>query len=217
MTLPAQAQWKRISQSLAEHAVAIMPTARKEWARAMRAELASLDAGIERLQWSLGCLRAAYSERARDLAALDRLAVRVLIALVSLSEAHVLILSAMLAWAARAHPDWAARYLPSDSLQVYAAVPPILVGLSALSAVLYAVAAVCLVRHRRSAVPYFMTAVATELLSRVGFSCVSLSVDSWSAQREALHYGVWVGYTMLALMVQHHFRNGELPRSRGPS
>jgi hypothetical protein len=34
---------QRISSSLAEHAVAVMPAARKEWARAMRAELASLD------------------------------------------------------------------------------------------------------------------------------------------------------------------------------
>jgi hypothetical protein len=202
---------------LAEHAVAIMPAARKEWARAMRAELTLLDAGIERLQWSLGCLRAAYSERVRNLAALDRLVVRILIALVSLSEAHALILGAKLAWAARAHPEWAARYLASDSIQVYAAVPPILVGLSAISAALYAVAAVFLVRHRRNAVPYYMTAVATELLSRVGFSCVSISVDSWSAKSEALHYGIWVGYTVLALMVEHHFRNWELPRNRGPS
>jgi hypothetical protein len=48
MTRPLHAYMQRISFSLAEHAVAVMPAARKEWARAMRAELASLDVGIER-------------------------------------------------------------------------------------------------------------------------------------------------------------------------
>ena len=53
MTRPLHAYMQRISSSLAEHAVAVMPAARKEWARAMRAELASLDEGIERVRWSL--------------------------------------------------------------------------------------------------------------------------------------------------------------------
>ena len=217
MTRPLHAYVQRISFSLAEHAVAVMPAARKEWARAMRAELASLDVGIERMRWSFGCLRAAYSERVRDFAVLDRPAARILIALLSLNEAHGLIWSAKLAWVYRTNPNWAARYLGSESIQVYAAIPTLLIGLSAISAALYAVAAAYLVRHRRNAVPYYAAAVGTELVSLIGFSWVSVSVDSWSLRSEASHYGVWLGYTVLALMIANHFRHGEFPPSRGPT
>jgi hypothetical protein len=217
MTRPLHAYMQRISFSMAEHAVAVMPAARKEWARAMRAELASLDVGIERIRWSFGCLRAAYSERVRNFALLDRLGVRILIALLSLNEAHGLIWSAKLAWVYRTNPNWAARYLGTESIQVYAAIPTLLIGLSAISAALYAVAAAYLVRHRRNAVPYYAAAVGTELVSLIGFSWVSVSVDSWSLRSEASHYGVWLGYTVLALMIANHFRHGEFPPSRGPA
>jgi hypothetical protein len=217
MTRPLHAYMQRISSSLAEHAVTVMPAARREWARAMRAELASLDVGIERIRWSLGCLRAAYSERVRSFTALDRLGMRILIALLSLNEAHVLIWSAKLAWVSRTNPNWAARYLGSAGIQVYAAIPTLLIGLSAISAALYAVAAAYLVRHRRNAVPYYAAAVGTELVSLIGFSWVSLSVDSWSLRSEASHYGVWLGFTVLALMIANHFRHGEFPPSRGPT
>jgi hypothetical protein len=217
MTRSLHAYMQRISFCLAEHAVTVMPAARKEWARAMRAELASLDVGIERIRWSFGCLRAAYSERVRNFAVLDRLAVRILIALLSLNEAHRLLWSAKLAWIYRTNPNWAARYLGSENLQVYAAIPTLLIGLSAISASLYAVAAAYLVRHRRNAVPYYAAAVGTELVSLMGFSWVSVSVDSWSLKSEASHYGVWLGYTVLALMIANHFRHGEFPPSRGPT
>ena len=215
MTRPLHAYMQRISSSLAEHAVTVMPTARKDWARAMRAELASLDEGIERMRWSFGCLRAAYSERVRHFAVLDRLPVRILIALLSLNEAHGLIWSAKLAWVYRTNPDWAAQYLGSESIQVYAAIPTLLIGLCAISAALYAVAAVYLVRHRRNAVPYYAAAVATELTSLIGFSWVSVSVDSWSLRSEASHYCVWLGITVLALMIASHFRYREFPPSGG--
>jgi hypothetical protein len=208
---------QRISFSLAEHAVAVMPAARKDWARAMRAELASLEVGIERIRWSCGCLRAAYSERVRDFAVLDRLGMRILIALLSLSQTHVLIWSAKLAWVSRTNPNWAAPYLGSENIPVYAAVPTLLIGLSAISATLYAVAAAYLVRNRRNAVPYYAAAVGTELASRLGFSWVSLSVDSWSLRSEASHYGVWLGFMVLALMIANHFRHGEFPPGRGPT
>jgi hypothetical protein len=217
MTRPLHAYMQRISFSLADHAVAVMPAARKEWARAMRAELSSLDAGIERIRWSVGCLRAAYSERVRNFAILDRLVVRIIIALLSLNEAHGLIWSAKLAWVYRTNPNWAARYLGSESIQVYAAIPTLLIGLSAISAALYAVAAAYLVRHRRNAVPYYAAAVGTDLVSLIGFSWVSVSVDSWSVRSEALRYGIWLGYTVLALMIANHFRHEEFPPSRGPT
>ena len=217
MTRPLHAYVQRISFSLAEHAVAVMPAARKEWARAMRAELASLDVGIERMRWSFGCLRAAYSERVRDFAVLDRPAARILIALLSLNEAHGLIWSAKLAWVYRTNPNWAAHYLGSESIPVYAAIPTLLIGLCAISAALYAVAAGYLVCHRRNAVPYYVAALGTELVSLIGFSWVSVSVDSWSLRSEVSHYGVWLGYTALALMIANHFRLGEVPSSRGPT
>jgi hypothetical protein len=217
MTRPLHAYVQRISSALAEHAVAVMPAARKEWARAMHAELASLDAGIERMRWSLGCLRAAYSERVRDLAILDRLDVRILIALLSLNEAHGLIFSAKLAWVYRTNPNWAVRYLGPGSVPVYAAIPTILIGLFAISAALYAVAAVYLMRHRRKAVPYYTAAVGTELVSLMGRSWVSVSVDSWSATSEVLQYGIWLGYTVLALMIANHFRHGGFPPRRRPN
>jgi hypothetical protein len=217
MTRSLHAYMQRISFRLAEHAVAVMPAARKEWARAMRAELASLDMGIERLRWTFGCLRAAYSERVRNSAGLDRLAVRILIALLSLNEAHGLIWSAKLAWVYRTNPNWAAHYLGSESIQVYAAIPTLLIGLSVISAALYAVASAYLVGHRRSAVPYYAAAVGIELVSLIGFSWVSVSVDSWSLRSEALHYGVWLGYTVVTLMIANHFRHGEFPPSCGPT
>jgi hypothetical protein len=217
MTHPLHAYMQRISSSLAEHAVAIMPAARKEWARAMCAELASLDVGIERIRWSFGCLRAAYSERVRNFAALDRLGVRILIAVLSLNEAHVLIWGAKLAWVSRTNPNWAARYLGSEGTHVYAAIPTLLIGLSAISAALYAVAAAYLLRHRRNAVPYYVAAVGTELVSLIGFSWISVSVDSWSLRHDASHYGVWLGFTVLALMIANHFRHGKFPSGRGPT
>jgi hypothetical protein len=217
MTRPLHAYMQRISLYLAGHAVSVMPAARKEWARAMRAELASLDVGMERIRWSFGCLRAAYSERVRNFAVLDRLVARILIALLSLNEAHGLIWSAKLAWVYRSNPTWATRYLASESIQVYAAVPTLLIGLSAISAALYAVAAAYLVCHRRNAVPYYAAAVGTELMSLIGFSWVSVSVDSWTLRSEASHYGVWLGYTALALMIANHFRHGEFPPSPGPT
>jgi len=215
MSRPLHAYMRRISVSLAEHAVAVMPAQRKEWARAMSAELAWLDGGIERIRWSFGCLRAAYSERVRNFAVLDRLTVRILIALLSLNEAHGLIWSAKLAWVYRTNPTWAARYLGAEIIQVYAAIPTLLIGFCAISAALYAVAAAYLVRHRRNAVPFYAAAVGTELVSLIGFSWVSVSVDSWSLRSEALHYGTWFGYTVLALMIANHFRRGEFPPSRG--
>jgi len=217
MTPPLHAYMQRFSSSLAEHAVAVMPAARKDWARAMRAELASLDEGIERVRWSFGCLRAAYSERVRNFAGLDRLVVRIFIALLSLNEAHGLLWSAKLAWAYRTNPNWAARYLSSESIQVFAAIPTLLIGLSAISATLYAAAAAYLVCHRRNAVPYYAAAVGTELVSLMGFSWVSVSVDSWSLRSEVSHYGVWFGYTVLALMIANHFRHRQFPPSRGPT
>jgi hypothetical protein len=217
MTPSLHAYMQRISSSLVEHAVAVMPAARKEWARAMRAELASMDVGIERVRWSLGCLQAAYSERVRNFAVLDRLGVRILIALLSLNEAHGLIWSAKLAWVYRTNPNWAARYLGTESIQVFSALPALLIGLSAISAALYAVAAAYLVCHRRNTVPYYAAAVGTELMSLIGFSWVSVSVDSWSLGSEALRYCVWLGYTVLALMIANHFRHGEIPPSRGPT
>lgn len=215
MTGALRAYVQRISSGLAGHALAVMPAARKEWARAMRAELASLDRGFERVQWSLGCLRAAYSERVRSLLVLDRPAVRILIALLSLSEAHGLIFSAELAWVYRTDPNWAARYLGRESIPVFAAIPTLLIGLFAISAALYAVAAVYLVRDRRNAVPYYAAAVGTELVSLIGLSWVSVSVDSWSAAGDALRYGVWLGYTLLALMIANHFRHGGFAPPRG--
>jgi hypothetical protein len=217
MTRPLHAYVQRISSGLAEHAVAVMPAARKEWARAMRAELASLDAGIERIRWSLGCMRAAYSERVRNLGILDRLVVRIFIALLSLNEAHGLIFSAKLAWVYRTNPNWAARYLGPESIPVYSAIPTLLIGLFAISAALYAVAAAYLVRNRRNAAPYYAAAVGTELVSLIGLSWVSISVDSWSATSEALHYGIWLGYTVLALIIANHFRHGGFPPRRKPN
>jgi hypothetical protein len=217
MTRPLHAYMQRISLSLADHAEAVMPAARKEWARAMRAEVASLDVGIQRMRWSFGCLRAAYSERVRHFAVLDRLAVRILIALLILNEAHGLIWSAKIAWVYRTNPSWAARYLDSERIPVFAAIPTLLIGLCAISATLYAVAAAYLVRRRRDAVPYYAAAVGTELVTLIGFSWVSVSVDSWSLRSEASHYGVWFGYTVLALMIANYFRHGEYPPSRGPT
>jgi len=165
----------------------------------------------------LGCLRAAYSERVRNLVVLDRPAVRILIALLSLSEAHGLVFSAKLAWVYRTDPNWAAHYLGRESIHVFAAIPTLLIGLFAVSAALYAVAAVYLVRHRRNAVPCYAAAVGTELVSLIGLSWVSVSVDSWSATSEALRYGVWLGYMVLALMIANHFRHGVFAPPRRPA
>jgi hypothetical protein len=143
--------------------------------------------------------------------------VRILIALLSLNEAHGLIWSAKLVWVYRTNPDWAARYLGAESLQVFAAIPTLLIGLTAISAALYAAAAAYLVCHRRDTVPFYAAAVGTELVSLIGFSWVSVSVDSWSLTSEASHYGVWLGYTIIAMMIAKHFRYGDFPPSRGPT
>lgn len=54
---------RRLALRLMEHAVSVMPAARKAWADAMRAEFALLPTDREALAWAGGCLWTCYCER----------------------------------------------------------------------------------------------------------------------------------------------------------
>jgi hypothetical protein len=51
------------AERLIDHATAVMPEHRREWAAAMQAEFAALPDGRERLAWAVGCVWASYRER----------------------------------------------------------------------------------------------------------------------------------------------------------
>jgi hypothetical protein len=51
------------AERLIDHAAAVMPESRREWAAAMQAEFAALPDGRERLAWAVGCVWASYCER----------------------------------------------------------------------------------------------------------------------------------------------------------
>lgn len=51
------------AERLIDHAQAVMPEHRREWAAAMQAEFAALPDGRERLAWAVGCVWASYRER----------------------------------------------------------------------------------------------------------------------------------------------------------
>jgi hypothetical protein len=54
---------RRFAERLMDHAGAVMPPERREWAEAMRAEFAALPQGREALAWAAGCVWASYCER----------------------------------------------------------------------------------------------------------------------------------------------------------
>lgn len=54
---------RRLALSLMEHAAAVMPADRKDWAEAMRAEFAVMPTDRDALAWAGGCVWASYIER----------------------------------------------------------------------------------------------------------------------------------------------------------
>jgi hypothetical protein len=51
------------AERLIDHAAAVMPERRREWAAAMQAEFTALPVGRVRLAWAVGCVWASYCER----------------------------------------------------------------------------------------------------------------------------------------------------------
>ncbi len=54
---------RRLAHRLMDHACAVMPPNRREWAAAMRAEFAMIPDGPEKFAWACGCVWACYQER----------------------------------------------------------------------------------------------------------------------------------------------------------
>jgi hypothetical protein len=54
---------RRVANRLMDHACAVMPPGRSDWAQAMRAEFANIPDGSEALRWACGCVWTCYRER----------------------------------------------------------------------------------------------------------------------------------------------------------
>jgi hypothetical protein len=54
---------RRLTERLLDHAARVMPTARRDWGLAMRAELAAIASADDALVFAAGCVWAAYRER----------------------------------------------------------------------------------------------------------------------------------------------------------
>jgi hypothetical protein len=62
---------RRLAGAVVRHATSVLPRGRAAWAAAMREEIDHISDDHEALRWSLGCLRAGYSERIQIMRLLD--------------------------------------------------------------------------------------------------------------------------------------------------
>ena len=66
----------RLAQRMMDHAAAVMPAERKDWAEAMRAEFSATTTDREALAWASGCVWASYRERIQPMDVLVKSLVR---------------------------------------------------------------------------------------------------------------------------------------------
>jgi len=153
----------RLAHHLIDHATGVMPSSRREWVRAMRAELAHIPSPLAATGFALGCVWAGYAQRIRHMLTLARLARLALAAYAAAGAGGYLLATALLGMV-KATPGIKPQDLGSDpgvdrTLSFILAYPVWQLAAFAVIAVLLAAGAVHLVLRRPLALPLLAAGV----------------------------------------------------------
>lgn len=157
---------RRTALALMAHAAHVLPSSRSSWAEAMKHEVHHIDGDLDALSWAVGCVLASYVERSRVMNAIDMWYARAFLALLIGGEVLNMLFATVLSAAYRFHYLGVAGFLggftPGDDYRRFIplmnATPWWMHGLWVAAGVLFFVAAVQLLRNRRSAFPLFAAA-----------------------------------------------------------
>lgn len=178
-----------LAARLLDHAAGVMPPARADWVRGMRAELAHIADPLAAAAFALGCVQASYAQRIADMLILARLT-RWTLAASALGFAGSYLLATVLLAGVKASPNLQPQDLGSDpggaqTLRFIQAYPVWQVAAFALVAALLALGAVLLARRRAAALlPLAAGAVAANLIAVLDLGLVGADAGwplAWSA------------------------------------
>jgi hypothetical protein len=178
-----------LAARLLDHAAGVMPPARADWVRGMRAELTHIADPLAAAAFALGCVQASYAQRLTDMMTLARLTRWTLAAFAAGFAGWYLVATVLLA-SVKASPNLQPRDLGSDpgtaeTLRFIQAYPAWQVGAFALVATLLAVGAVLLARRRAAALLLLAAgAAAANLIAVLDLRLVGADAGwplAWSA------------------------------------
>ena len=190
MNLPPVSWQRRLAETLARHAVQVMPDALRHWAGAMETELAYVADDRSALRWAAGGVSAAYRTRLRQLCLLDVAAIRTAGVLLTLFRAFDVTLPSVMTAAYRlgalGFTDSLGRVTPGDDyrrlIPLMEAIPGWLHVMLAAAGTCYLVTAILLVARRRRAAWVLLAAVTIECsagtLARPILASVGVTVTS---------------------------------------
>jgi len=193
---PLSARSWSVAGVLMTLAARMLPAERAEWAKAMQAELQSMDNRRSAWLWAVGCLRAGLVERFRAQALLDTRAIRWATSLWLMFRAGDLLCNVGFIFSYK-KPDWALQRLFADCAkdEDYQRLIPFLnattystLGAWLLISALYAVAILMLLRRTSYAAHVFLLAATLnavcwvrELSEPLFVSSFPLSDHLWDA------------------------------------
>jgi hypothetical protein len=161
---------RRAADALVRHAVLVMPDPLAHWAEGMASECAHVDDDRAALRWAVGCVRVAHLARLRNLHLLDNTPIRAAGVLLALFSAFGAMFPSIITLAYRMRSgmlEGLGRMTPGDDYRrlvpLMNAIPDWLHVLTLAAGACYVVAALCLLRRRRSAYVALLLAVALEL------------------------------------------------------
>jgi hypothetical protein len=190
-----------LADAVVRHATGVLPRGRAAWAAAMREEIRHMSDDRQALRWSLGCLRASYSERMQIMKLLDfwivRLGLAFWIALQVLNgvfdgvfvlsyKFHALGFTRFLGL--RTEGDDYRRFIPLMN-----GTPTWEPAVSLLASVFYLAAMVQVLRRHRSATGLFFAGLVLSVVLWVHTLATPAAVQAFSAahlRRDALLYVV---------------------------
>jgi hypothetical protein len=148
------------------HAARVFPSARSQWAEAMRHEIHHIENDVEALKWASGCVLASYVERSRVMSAMNSGLVRAVLIPSIVCEALNMLFATALTVAYRSHDLNVAAFLgvftPGDDYRRFIplmdATPWWIHALWVTAAVLFFACALQFLRKRRAAFPLFAAA-----------------------------------------------------------
>jgi hypothetical protein len=156
---------------LLDHAARVMPPARRDWVRGMRAELAYIPAPGAAFAFALDCVRASYMQRIQDMMTFARLT-RWALAAYALVGAGGYALATALMVGIKATPGLTPQDLGSDpgaaeTLLFFQGYPIWRLAILPPVAILLAAGAILLARRRPGALPVLASGVAGAVLVAV--------------------------------------------------
>ena len=179
---------RRLANNLVGCAALLMPGALRQWAQAMRNEMAYVASDREAVRWAIGCLGAAFATRMRGLCLLDVRAVRTAGVMLALFCAFDVTLPTAMTVAYRLGALGVTKDLgrttPGDDygrlVPLMEAIPAWLHVLLLAAGACYIAAVVCLLGRRRAAYGALLLGVglglATRLLSRPILAATGVTV-----------------------------------------